>query len=193
MVYVGLDLGQRQDHSAIAVMERRDMYRGYANPTFHDVLVPLGTPYPKVVERVREVVRPADQCALVVDATGLGMPVVDMLRAARLACDITAVTITGGERQHQHGQSWSVPKRDLLAGVQVLLERDELKVSKGLRELGPLLRELTDVRSTAGPGGRLRQGADCYGEHDDLVIAVALACWRARRGQAGLRRSSVIF
>jgi hypothetical protein len=26
-------------------------------------------------------------------------------------------------------------------------------------------------------------GADGYGEHDDLVIALALACWRARRRQ----------
>jgi hypothetical protein len=27
----------------------------------------------------------------------------------------------------------------------------------------------------------VRMGADGYGEHDDLVIALALACWRARR------------
>ena len=29
--------------------------------------------------------------------------------------------------------------------------------------------------------GRVRIGADGCGEHDDLVIAVALAAWRARR------------
>lgn len=79
----------------------------------------------------------------------------------------------------------SLPKRDLIAGVQVLLEREELKVARGLRELGPLLRELTDVRSTAGVGGRVRFGADGCGEHDDLVIALALACWRAKRAQNG--------
>jgi hypothetical protein len=78
-----------------------------------------------------------------------------------------------------------VPKRDLLAAVQVLLERGELRLAKGLRELGPLMRELTDVRSTAGVGGRVRLGADGCGEHDDLVIALALACWRAKRGQIG--------
>ena len=78
-----------------------------------------------------------------------------------------------------------MPKRDLIAGVQVLLEREELKIAKGLRELGPLMRELTDVRSTAGIGGRVRLGADGCGEHDDLVIALALACWRAKRGQIG--------
>ena len=192
MYFLGLDLGQKRDYSAVAVVERvnEGLIVRYLQR------MPLGTPYPAVVARVREIVLNDalyGNCCVAVDATGVGAPVVDMLRAARLGCDIPAVTITGGERQHQNGQSWSVPKRDLLAGVQVLLEREELKVSKELRELGPLVRELTDVRSTAGPGGRLRLGADGYGEHDDLVIAVALACWRARRGQAGLRRSSVIF
>ena len=39
------------------------------------------------------------QCELVVDATGVGAPVVDMLRAAGLGCDISSVTITGGEKE----------------------------------------------------------------------------------------------
>jgi hypothetical protein len=96
------------------------------------------------------------------------------------------VTITGGEQQRNNsgkgnGAAWSVPKRDLLALVQVLLERKELRLAKGLRELGSLVRELTDVRSTMRASGRERLGADGCGEHDDLVIALALACWRARR------------
>jgi len=116
-----------------------------------------------------------------------------MLRAARLGCDIAAVTITGGERQHQNGSlGVSVPKRDLIAVVQILLERDELKVARGLRELGALLRELTDVRSSAGIGGRVRLGADGCGERDDLVIALALACWRAKRPQNGFRAGKLL-
>jgi hypothetical protein len=140
--------------------------------------IALGTPYPGVVERVRGITwnrQLAGNCA----------PVVDMLRGARLGCDIAAVTITGGERQHQKGSVWSAPKRDLLAVVQLMLERGELKIAKGLRELGPLMRELSDVRSMAGVGGRVSLGADGFGEHDDLVIALALACWRAKRGQIG--------
>jgi hypothetical protein len=184
MFYLGLDLGQRHDPTAIAVVEKITNQMRVR----HLERVPLGTPYPGVVDRVREITRNrqmAGHCALAVDGTGVGAPVVDMLRAARLGCDIAAVTITGGERQHQRGYVWSVPKRDLLAAVQVLLERGELKLAKGLRELGPLMRELTDVRSTAGISGRVRMGADGCGEHDDLVIALALACWRAKRGQIG--------
>jgi hypothetical protein len=184
MFYVGLDLGQRRDPTAVAVVEKVTNHLRVR----HVERVALGTPYPGVVERVREIMRNrelAGNCALAVDGTGVGAPVVDMLRAARLGCDIAAVTITGGERQRQSGGVWNVPKRDLIAGVQVLLERGELKLAKGLRELGPLMRELTDVRSTAGAGGRVRLGADGCGEHDDLVIALALACWRAKRGQIG--------
>jgi hypothetical protein len=183
MFYLGLDLGQRRDPSAIAVVEKTRVMRVRHLERFR-----LGTLYPSVVERVREVVQHRDlagNCALAVDGTGVGAPVVDMLRAARLGCDIAAVTITGGDRQRQIGSVWSVPKRDLIAVVQVLLERDELKLARGLRELGALMRELMDVRSSAGIGGRVRLGADGCGEHDDLVIALALACWRAQRGQIG--------
>jgi hypothetical protein len=179
-----LDLGQRHDPTAIAVVEKMTNHVRVR----HLERVPLGTPYPGVVERVRGITRHgelAGNCALAVDGTGVGAPVVDMLRAARLGCDIAAVTITGGDRQHQKGSVWSVPKRDLLAVVQLMLERGELRIARGLRELGPLMRELSDVRSTAGVGGRVRLGADGCGEHDDLVIALALACWRAKRGQVG--------
>jgi hypothetical protein len=182
MFYVGLDLGQKRDHAAIAVVEKcADM------GTFgvgHLERMPLGTPYPNVVARVREMVRDeklVGRCALAVDGTGVGAPVVDLLRGADLGCDLSAVTITGGDRESQSGGLWSVPKRDLIAGVQILLEKGELRIARDLRDTGALMRELLDVRMTMAGGGRVRLGADGSGEHDDLVIALALACWRARR------------
>ncbi len=198
MFYVGMDLGQRHDPTAIAIVERLELAQAWQATAFHSLRVrhlervALGTPYPGVVARVREIVRKIGACVLVVDGTGVGAPVVDMLRAAGLGCEITAVTITGGEQQRNKGASaWSVPKRDLLALLQVLLERNELRLAKGLRELGPLVRELTDVRSTTRANGRVRLGADGCGEHDDLVIALALACWRARTPQIGHGRGPV--
>jgi hypothetical protein len=122
------------------------------------------------------------QCCLAVDATGVGAPVVEMLRAAA-ACEICAVTITGGEREHQTGHGWSVPKQDLISGLQVLLERGGLKIAREMGEAGPLVREFMSMKSTRGERGRVRLGADGCGEHDDLVIALALACWRAGRAE----------
>ncbi|HWC95718.1 MAG TPA: hypothetical protein VG456_03180, partial [Candidatus Sulfopaludibacter sp.] len=47
-------------------------------------------------------------------------------------------------------------------------------------EVRTLVRELVDVRVV---GERI--GAEGAGQHDDLVIALALACWRARRPRIG--------
>src|ERR1700736_4049590 len=97
--FVGLDLGQSRDHSALAVVERADLVLDEIDHVTYARLkerryrvrflerVALGTPYPNVVERVREVVRAkplVGQCTLVVDATGVGAPVVDLLAAAQL-------------------------------------------------------------------------------------------------------------
>jgi len=193
--YVGLDLGQRQDHSAVAIVERPDLRHAWLATGRESLLVrrverlTLGTPYPQVVARVREIVcgvALVGRCALVVDGTGVGAPVVDMLRHARLGCEVTAVTITGGERESRSGAGWNVPKRDLIAGVQLALEKGELRIARHMKDVGALVRELIDVRITAGLGlGKVRIGADGEGQHDDLVIALALACWRAWRRENG--------
>ena len=191
MFYLGLDLGQKRDHSAVAVVERIDHRRAFRGSAFERLVVryverlPFGYSLsPGCAERVRAIVRSQaliGNCAIAVDATGVGAPVVDMLRAARLGCDLSAVVITGGGR----AAGYSVPKRDLMAEVLMLLEQGQLKIGN-LREGPRLVRELMDVRES---GGRL--GAEGSGEHDDLAIAVALACWRAKRrefcGEVGFR------
>jgi hypothetical protein len=164
MFYLGIDIGKSQDHTAIAIVERADAHLVWLNPEFDHLTlryaerVPLGTHYPQVVENVRHIVTHEQlrgQCAITVNATGVGAPVVDMLRAAGLACDIAAVTITGGERTaSSSGNIWSVPKMDLLAGVQVLLQKRELKIAPDLPEaaaLGPR----ADRRENVGRASRL--------------------------------------
>jgi hypothetical protein len=194
MFSIGLDLGQKNDPTAIAVIERIAAMSAYTLRVRHVERLALGTPYPRVVERVRKIVQHDDlsgKCALAVDATGVGAPVVDMLRAARLGCDIAAVNITGGDRLHRSGSTWNIPKRDLLAVMQLSLENGDLRIPRDLRHLSSLLRELADFRSTANPSGYVRLGADASGEHDDLVIAISLACWRAQGRDPGHRRSVI--
>ncbi len=105
MFFVGLDLGQKQDFSAVAVVERAERTRAWLSPEFGCMQVrylermPLGTAYAHVVNRVSEIMRHpalAQQNRLVVDATGVGAPVVEMLRAGKAAFPVTAVTITSG-------------------------------------------------------------------------------------------------
>jgi len=183
--FVGLDLGQSYDPSAIAAV---DADRGLLQVRYLE-RAPLGTPYPKVVEWVRHIVthdKLRGRCGLIVDGTGVGAPVVDMLRAARLGCEVTDVRITGGEREsdggsESHAPRRYVPKRDLMAGLQVAMGNYELKIATGCADTQTLVQELLDMKMSYGESGRVRMGADGFGQHDDLAIALALAVWRSRR------------
>jgi hypothetical protein len=195
--YLALDLGQAHDPSAIVLVERR--MRNAKTPVYlvrGALRLPLGTPYPEVVVRVRKILESyevAGKCSVVVDATGVGAPVVDMLRSALTGlrhgnAEIMAVTMTAGEQATEGRSSfgilrWNVPKRDLMSGVQLLLERGELRIAKELREAGQLIKELLDIRAKTKSTGRVRMGADGCGEHDDLAIALALACWRGQKAR----------
>ena len=203
MFSIGVDLGQRRDFSAIAIVERLNAAPGpfdyvrWAAPqpaprdewvVRHLERIALGTPYTAVVARIVDLARNprlASGCRLVVDATGVGMPVVDMLRASEPGCPIAPIWITGGQSERFDGKVWHVPKLELLARLQTLLETRRLRIMRRMREAATLVRELSDVKSGARPSGRLKVGAEGSGEHDDLVLAVALAVWRGRIPAAG--------
>ncbi len=193
MFFVGLDLGQKRDFSAVAVVEREERMAAGWSPRAscsltvrHLERMSLGTSYTRVTERVCAIMRSPQmqgQSRLVVDATGLGAPVVEMLQRSGMGSWMTAVTITGGEQAHGSAERWSVPKKDLLTGVEVLLEAGELTISRHLKDAEVLVRELEGMRlaSVGGKGKLLAEGP----EHDDLALALALACWRARRARNG--------
>ncbi len=194
MFHIGLDLGQRRDHSAIAIVERVQYRYAYGGSERGPAVVrylervPLGTPYPEVVTHIRRIATSpqlVNQCAVVADATGVGAPVLDMLRDARMGCELSAVTLTSGEhessRQH-NGLTWyNVPKKDLYGELLVLLERHELRIPSKLKETGSLIRELSDIRLTRSESGTARLGADQNGQHDDLAMALSLALWKGRK------------
>lgn len=196
MFAIGLDLGQKRDHTAIVVVERQRRHRYLVGPD-KEMLVraaerlPLGMAYGEIVEVVRHVVRllsaqlgPQEVCKLAVDATGVGKPVVDALREAQLGCSMTAVTITRGDKQHYRsgeGSAMNVPKQNLIAGLQLALDQGELRIAGKMAGAGTLRRELLDVQMQRREGGGVRIGAvEGGGRHDDLVIALALAVWRAK-------------
>lgn len=193
--FIGLDLGQSHDFTAMAIAERTELrgewdaaqwaYRKMAALDLRYLeRIPLGTPYPEVVERVRAVTRSGElegRCQVIVDGTGVGRAVVDMLRGADLGCMIWPAVVTSGERETRGEGYWRVPKRELIIGLQVLLQRGGLRIAAGI-PLGPLLvEEMATMRVRETASGREQYGAWREGEHDDLVFAVALANWGAKR------------
>jgi hypothetical protein len=170
--FIGLNLGQRQDHTAIAVLERVDIaeYRfdwmryveqEHSRTVRHNLRLlermRLGTPYGRVVERIGELAAlpvMAGKSSVVVDATGVGGPVVERLIEAELPCEVIPVTITGSGDAARRGRGWSVPKADLMSGLQVMLQEKELRIARDLPLGAELRRELLQIRAETGASGR---------------------------------------
>jgi hypothetical protein len=208
--YVGLDLGQAADYTALAVVQggtqkdpETEKVEKYLHLR-HLERYELKTPYPEIADNVAalmsdERLSPNEYDAsrarvfrgkphLIVDNTGVGVAVSDLLRARGLKFE--RVTITGGDNTHKANGSWRVPKRDLVAALEVPFHTGELKIAENL-ELAPTLKkELLNFRRKIN----LATAHDSYehwreGDHDDLVLAAALACWwpRLRRGRTHVR------
>lgn len=175
--YLGLDLGQASDYTALCILEIQPG-RSYAVRRLERI---RGESYPNIVQKVEALMRsPAlkGNASLVVDQTGVGVPVVDLLRKAGLGP--VAISIHGGDKASNEGDTWRVPKRDLVGVLQVLLQSGRLKVSSQLK-LGPVLQaEMLNFKVKIDPV----TAHDSYSawresDHDDLILSVALAAWYA--------------
>lgn len=220
-VYIlGVDLGQAQDYTALSVLERTKVDIGRTEgheegsgwkgekrmvhtpvtenhfAARHLERLAIGTPYPAQVARIKELwehlkAETGTVPRLVVDQTGVGRPVVDMLRVAQL--EPVAITITGGDAVTHEGRDYRVPKRDLVSVVGVLLQSERLKIAKALKEAPILTAELLAFKVSVS-----LKGHDSYGNnvgpwrenpHDDMVLAVAIASWFGEVPEPVRRRS----
>ena len=178
--FVGLDLGQTHDYTALAVVAGSLHDDSLSLP--HLQRFPLNTPYPDMINSVTRLVSapPLAQAPLVVDQTGVGRPVVDLLRRSVGTDRIIPVTITAGQSVTlQPDGSRHVPKKDLVTCLLALLEDRRLKVARSLPETRTLVNELLNFKIEITPSAHETFGAWRHGQHDDLVLAVALACWWA--------------
>ena len=187
--YVGVDLAQAQDHSAIAVVERAEVDTGKMDMVHYQKIVVercalvraerirLGTPYAQVAARVGQVVRGLrglGGATVVADATGVGAPVMEMLRKEKMGCQLVPVVITGGHEVTQSTRATNVPKKDLMMKLVAMIETRELVVAADMPGRAEWEEESRGMRLESLSGRR-----------DDVVLAVALACWRAKRGKIG--------
>jgi hypothetical protein len=210
---VGLDLGQMQDWSALAVVEQHQRISPapYSNlPASYDIrhLDRWRIPYPEVVTRVsallwdlhrahtvREFAHRAGYRSdieptirLAIDGTGVGVAVVDLFREADLPGNMTAIVITGGDAISKDGDVTRVPKRDLASVIQVLLQSKRLRIADGLPLASTLQQELLNFRVKISLSGHDSYGAGAdwrQANHDDLVLAAAMALWLGEHEGSG--------
>lgn len=176
--HIGVDLGKKQNHSAIVVVEQLVVTTGRRNPmsfepiwerrmtATHIEQLKLGVEYTAIVERLHGLThsRELETEALTtwVDATGLGEVVMEMLRKQRLRGELMPVVFTGGRTVRYTKGAYTVPKQELVQGL----------------------------GAASGAGGTERGGGgagvrgmnyESAGKHDDLVMALGLACFGLRQ------------
>jgi hypothetical protein len=209
---VGLDLGQTNDYTALAILEQtRYMERPNrvgafggirswhglntvpaSNPAVkkkktyavrHLERFPLGTPYPTICDRLVDLFsRPGlSGATLVVDQTGVGRAVLDTIRQARPQAMIRPITITAGHSITPDEGGWHVPKKELVSVMQILLQSRRLQVARQLPMATVLVKELETfrVKVTASANETFESWRER--DHDDLVLAVAMAAWVSER------------
>ncbi len=191
--FVGLDLGQSADYSALVILERR----GFSpqNYTYDCKFLrrwQLKTAYPQIVEdTVRYMNSEAlnkgvkERPVLAVDGTGCGAAVIDLFRREHLHGKLVPILITGGNEVTKDSHSIKIPKRDLVAAVAVVTQNRKLKSSEELPLTKTLTDELENFKAKTTSAGNDTYGAGAewrMGNNDDLVLALAMALWCAADG-----------
>jgi hypothetical protein len=206
--FLGLDLGQAQDYTALMILEqfrpapqKTSKPEPYQNPDMvalgyytspprvplvpahyharHLERFPLGTSYPTIITEIQARLKHQElaDATLVVDATGVGRPCVDMFRAAGLKP--VAIVITGGLTPSEVDGYHHVPKKELVSTLQVLMQSGRLKVAPELPDAAVLSRELSNFKVKISAAANETYAAWREADHDDLILAVTLAAWCA--------------
>ena len=190
-VVTGLDLGQQQDYTALTRIEwtpdrpRFDMPKPnqYAMPTLYRW--PLQSKYLEIVGRLARYFNQPDTIGsmLVIDHTGVGRPVYEQILSdlTRANCSFTmlGVTITGGHAVSNHAPGhWRVAKGVLVGVMRAVMGTGRLKAAPS-EHSHTLIRELETFKVKVSAVGNETFESWREKDHDDLVLATALALWAA--------------
>jgi hypothetical protein len=188
--FIGVDLGQASDFTAIAVLNRPliDQHDARANrrPVYalrHLKRFPLGTHYSEVAQDLVEIIKQLNdpQLSILADQTGVGRAVVHQLIDG-IQCGkpwkLHYITITAGTEMSigDNGGRY-VPKKELVGTLQVLLQSRRLQIPRSLPEATLLIRELEKFKAKPILATKDAPLDWREGQHDDMVLAVALAAW----------------
>ena len=197
-MWVSLDPGQAGDYSAFCVGET---YATRERTFQHDKFVPclaedhiksldrtiysfrivslhraaLGTPYPIVCEQVRSILGELPEADLIVDATGIGRGICDILSGRGLRPH--AVTITAGETWTRKNMELHVAKVQLVSTLIAATQEGRVKFAPDIPLKDVISEEIAAFQPRRTATGLLAyEGAD--GVHDDLVLALAMGVWQ---------------
>ena len=160
---IGINVGQKRDPTAICVAETQQLSRGTTSDVHYWVRhlerVSLGTPYPEIARRIRTVVASVHQRAgqapqVCVDATGVGAPLLDQLRAQTGSPDkIYAVQFVHGRKRRVGPSSIRLGKAYFVNRLLSLIQTRRIHLPK-TREAQALAQELLNYDVRVNENGR---------------------------------------
>ena len=184
----GLDLGQRADPSALALIQ----WDAALTEPIYTVRTlkrwALQTRYRDVVGGVIRFLQTPElaDALLAVDDTGCGAAVAEAVREDLAAADVPAVmhaiTITAGRAVTMVGTNrWHVAKLELVSTLAVVLGERRLCVPPELPEAEVLVAELENFKVRVTTALNEVFGVWRAGINDDVCLATMMAVWLAER------------
>jgi hypothetical protein len=191
--FVGLDLAQTQDYSALVILERRGHTpQNYQFDCKYLKRWELRTGYPEIVSDVVKLVNSPqltenvrERSVLAIDQTGVGAGIADLFRLEKMAAKLIPIYITSGTDITRDGDVRRVPKRVLVTNTAIALQTGKLQISEQLPLTETLVAELQNFKAKITTSGNDTYGAGAewrVGNNDDLVLALSMALWTANDG-----------
>ena len=197
---LSVDLGSEKDYTALSLIKRVEKIRDDNIPSYNSrpireepVIVvselhlirmdriQLKTPYPVIVRGIKAIVNSPnyiDNIALIVDQTGVGGVVMQLLYQAGLAP--IGITIHGGNNVTTSKDNYGVPKRDLAMALLTAYQMKQVKVPPP--SIMPIIKDYEEELQNFIMKINKETGFDSYEAatervHDDLVMSMAMGIY----------------
>ena len=182
--YIGQDLGQSRDPTATCCIRKH----GYGDKARYEVCRlnrhPLNTSYVDIVANTVAFLGSEEIQAhfgeFAVDFTGVGRPTADIYQ--RFGVHPTLIAFTAGNqitRDPDNFRVFGVPKLELISALQSIMHTKQLVLDKTLGETERLLFEMQNFEAHITAAGRYTFGNNRVGQHDDLIMSLAIAAFVA--------------
>ena len=176
---IGIDLGQSYDYTVLSILIAKFNMDGKLE---YDLVYlkrfALKKSYMAIIDEVIGIVDLYDlkgNYAMAIDYTGVGHPVFDFFVAKGL--HPLGITITGGTNvNRQTNNTVTVPKKDIVTYLQIVLQTRRLRIAHNLSLLDEMRKELLSFQFKIGSNAKGSFNASS-GMHDDIVMSLGVAIW----------------
>ena len=172
---LGIDVGQSRDYTAICVLEPIETKDGYKYHCTYIKRLPLNKTFSDMALDVKSMVEQLEvtgHVSVIIDKTGVGAPVVELVDSLT-TCEVIGLTITAGIR----AKNWNVPKKELITNLQIALQSQTLKIAKGLDFGEELVEELLNYQVKTKPNNNEIFDTGRVFIHDDLILSLAIGLY----------------